>query len=187
MPIALYIIGGVIIAIVVLKSVLNSMKKKKQTNYFQTVIDKIKVDGYTISKYFVNLNRDLLIGFDEDKKELFVTKVNEEPKFYSFDKILDCTLNINGQNITKSSASNIVGGAILAGGVGALIGSTMKQKTSTKLTYVGLTLTIDNLSSPNLNLCFAKGDEYQCVNSKPALEEWHHVFKVIVERNLKSK
>ena len=75
----------------------------------------------------------------------------------------------------------------MAGGVGALVGSTMKQKTSTKLTSVGLALTIDNLTSPNLNLNFAKGDEYQCVNSKPALEEWHHVFKVIIKRNLKSK
>ena len=97
MPIFVYVIAGIIIAIVVLKSVLDSMKKKNQTNYFQTVIDKIKSDGYTISKYYVNLNRDLLIGFDEDKKELFVTTVNEEPKFYSFENILYCIVNINVQ------------------------------------------------------------------------------------------
>jgi hypothetical protein len=129
----------------------------------------------------------LLIGLDEEKKEVFITKINEAPKFYLFSEILDCTLNINGQKITKSSATNIIGGAVLAGGVGALVGSTMGQKTHTKLSYVGLILTIDNLTTPNLNLCFAQFNEAYCHQSKPALEEWHHVFKVIIERNMKSK
>lgn len=184
-PVPVYVILGVIVIIVLIVSFLKLRKSKQSVGYFESKLTELKDQGYTVNKHYINKPETVIIGFDENKKTLFAAKVDKQVKFFPFEKIIDCKININGEDIAKSSAANIVGGAILGGGIGALIGASMKTNKSTKLTYTGLSITFDDLTFPKLDICFAEKNEFQCQGSRKGLEEWHGIFKVIIERNSK--
>ncbi|MDA3780562.1 MAG: hypothetical protein PF487_10150, partial [Bacteroidales bacterium] len=110
---------------------------------------------------------------------------NHKEIILNFNEIIDCEVKINEEVIQKSSASNIISGAIIAGGIGALIGSIISKKQKKDINYVGLVLTVNNIVTPRLNLCFSSGIMAEA--KVDIVSEWHNVFKVIIERNIKNR
>lgn len=178
------IIFFVIAAVVVLIVIVSTKSAKKRKNRLDELLKGvINKHSLNLKKIHKSMDNKLLISFDESKKKLVLVNRNDVAITIDFDLIIDCVVNINGETISKSSATNIIGGAILAGGIGALIGSTMKSKSKKEIDYVGLRLTLNNLEHPMVDLCFQQG-QYSEVETDNVIE-WHSVFKVIIERNSK--
>jgi len=173
----------VVITVIIIASVLVFIQARNKKNELNNSLNSFcDINNFNCNKKYINIQDGFLLTYDEVKKKIILIKRNKEPKTIDFNLVLDCVVSIDGETINKSSVTNIIGGAILGGGIGALIGASIKSKKVEKIDNISLVLTINDLSSPKLEIKFpilGMTSDYD----KEEVEEWHNVFKVIIERN----
>ncbi len=149
-------------------------------NTLQDIIETLMTKhNLNLDKHFKSQNNTNFVGFDQSQSKILIA-TNTKQRVVGFKDILDCAISIDGQTIEKSSTSKIVAGEVLAGGVGAVIGATMKDKDQ-QINAIGLTVTLNDLTAPTMEIIFDSSNEAK--NYKSQVEEWHGIFKIIMERN----
>lgn len=151
----------------------------------------------TINKRFSGYNFDLIHDMENECVWYFV-RVNDElqHKQINYKDIFQVEYKQDDQTITSTSRSSQLGGALvggaLAGGVGAVIGGLSgKQKQSSQVKQIMLTLLIDDLEIPSLDIEFAffhPPKDLSQVDDSVA-RDWYNLFRVIitkVERELEN-
>jgi len=157
------------------------LNKNKQKNAFEE--RSIKLLKYDFSKMCEF--KDKTIGVDE-KKALFVYSVwNNEPIEVPFKAILDCEVLKDNISIGKISTKGAIVGGILAGGVGAMIGSQAGKKLYEEINSLDLKIYVDNIQNPTIKINFFRSfdGKFNLDRSLKLIEDWEGVFKVILIRN----
>lgn len=107
-----------LVLIIVVKIKSNS-KINTKINETNKKFDKMALLGYKNKK----LN---YVGFNNKTKEITISADGVSDSFIKYDDIVKVELIENGK--TTMSIGNVIGGAILAGGVGAIIGALNKNE-----------------------------------------------------------
>ncbi|ETT82252.1 SHOCT domain-containing protein [Viridibacillus sp. FSL R5-0477] len=89
------------------------------------------------SQSYTSKDNDVKLILDEDNKKIgIINLLNDNAFEYDYKDILEVTILENGDTVTKTSRSSQVGGALLgavvAGGVGAIIGGLTGERSSTQ-------------------------------------------------------
>lgn len=141
---------------------------------------------------------------DKKNKELAFLRyrndsyVYKKPIYYWFEKIIEVSLVIDGETVTKTSRGSQLGGALLgsalAGGTGAIIGG-LSGKTSSKeeVSKIYLKITMDSSSSSVKTIPFldekhpVKKDSKTFQKAFNKATEWEGQLKVIIHNNGKAE
>ncbi|MEC1697762.1 hypothetical protein [Schinkia azotoformans] len=117
---------------------------------------------------------------------------NEEFTFRTFDfkDIVESSIKENGNTVTRTSKGAIVGGAVLAGGIGAVVGGLAGNKTSNEqVKKLTLSIVVDDLIDPVYDINFINA-ELPISKNNPLYEniytdlnKWHKRISVILKRN----
>jgi hypothetical protein len=97
---------------------------------------------------------------------------------------------VDGAQVTKTSRSSQLGGAILggilAGGVGAIIGGlSATQETTTDVKQIDLNIIVNDTSSPQLMITMFKSGINSPVDKKPAMDNarhWHNLISILIHQ-----
>lgn len=155
------------------------------------MVDKFIADKeITVNKRFNGNGSDLIHDMENECIWYFARANNGlKHKQLKYSDIFQVEYKQDDQIITSTSRSSQLGGALvggaLAGGVGAVIGGLGgKQKQSSQVKQIFLTLLIDDLETPSLDIEFAffhpPRDASQ-VNDKEA-KDWYNLFRVIIKK-----
>ena len=112
-------------------------------------------------------------------------------KLINFNDIFEAEIKTNNNTISKISLGGTIAGGVLAGGVGALIGSQSNKKTVDKIKTITLKINTKDFDNPiiNFNLFESidkKGDNPDGDKVKETLknaEKWEGMLKIILEEN----
>jgi hypothetical protein len=137
-----------------------------------------------------SLENDRLLGLDENIKKIgYFTENNY--KLYSYRDILRSEILIDGVQVTRTSRSSQLGGAILggilAGGVGAIIGGlSASQETTNEIKRVDLNIIVNDTSSPQLAITLIKPEsgiiEARNKTYKDEASHWHNLISVLIHQ-----
>jgi len=122
-----------------------------------------------------------LIAVSESDEVFYHVASDMELTKIPFSKIISSELKVDDQTVQGVSLKGAAAGAIIAGGIGAVIGAKSKQKKKVKSIVVDIT--VNNLMNPNIKLWFYNGHEPELNMSMKSSEKWQSIFKVIIERN----
>lgn len=109
----------------------SSETQKQKIKSINSKVDelKIKYDKLICLGYEKSIDELYYIGFDNNNKELGIKTKGFVEKIISYDKLIGVEFVENGK--TTLSIGNIVTGALLANGTGAIIGAMNKKNTIT--------------------------------------------------------
>jgi hypothetical protein len=147
------------------------------------------------------LSDDYLTGIALNKSEgklayfkRFNIKEEFQSSFYNFSDILECSIIEDGETVTKTSSSSLIGramaGGVLFGGIGAVVGGLTGEKIANEKIYKAtLSIVFDDLDYPirevnflNSNMLVDRNSElYRIVFDE--LNRWHKTISVIIKRN----
>lgn len=135
------------------------------------------------------------IALDQDKETLIIlVRQNINSNFnsvtFDFKDIMECSIIEDEETITKSSKSLAIGGALVAGGTGAVVGGLLGDKHSNeKVLKATLSIVVDDIMNPvheinflNSNILVDRNSElYQTVYKD--IYKWYKRIGVILKRN----
>lgn len=174
----------------------NKLHKKIQNKFQQTNLE--------ISQKFISINSNSAIGVDENNKKVSIVESNGDTKkinanqveyteqIFLFKDILESEVLIDGETVTKTSRSSQLGGALIgavvAGGVGAIIGGLSGNTSSKeKVEKIQLKIIVNDTRKPIRMISFLeepisvdkKDDKFKRANDE--VMHWHSLFKVLIE------
>ncbi|MEF2625300.1 SHOCT domain-containing protein [Ruminococcus bicirculans (ex Wegman et al. 2014)] len=142
----------IIVAAVIGTVIYEIYKSKKQNNEYENSELGIK---YARGEYRPTSDTNIIRYMSSDEKNHLFT-FGHASKIYRYDQLVHFELIEDNETIFKSSGSigRAIAGGALAGGIGALIGSsTASRKSDTKVRYLGINATI-NPGAQLLNVTF---------------------------------
>ncbi|MFV2049638.1 hypothetical protein CJ195_21895 [Bacillus sp. UMB0899] len=157
----------------------------------------IVYDDYTFSDDGVSG-----IAISEKENKLYIFKRTELNKDYqivkfNFNQVVESGIVEDGQTLTKTSKSGLVGGSLLggaiAGGFGAVVGAMSANNTSTEqVKRLSLSIVVDNLMNPVHDIVFLVNTQQPYSKDNPLYKTafdkcnlWHKRVSVIIKRNEK--
>lgn len=146
--------------------------------------DKLKAFNLSVRNDFY----DSTIGIDEEKRLIIFVEPNKEPTLIPFDEIIDFEILKDSETVSKVSAKGVIVGGVLAGGLGAIIGSQSGKKNKEKVESLDLIIRIDNIKNGIIKINFYKKKEYipTLKEATETIEKWEGILKVVLERRKKS-
>lgn len=152
-----------------------------------------EMNGYLPTKRLYTFNNESLISIDDKSEKLVITMLDKN-KVFSFKEIIESEIIYDDVTVTKTSRSSQIGGAVVgglvAGGVGAIIGGlSANTKSINKIKKVSLKLMVDSTVNPNHKITLFENpveldkDDIRILPSLKDAEDWHSIFKVIINRN----
>ncbi len=142
----------IIVAAVIGTVIYEIYKSKKQNNEYENSELGIK---YARGEYHPTSDLNIIRYMSSDEKNHLFT-FGHASNIYRYDQLVHFELIEDNETIFKSSGSigRAIAGGALAGGIGALIGSsTASRKSDTKVRYLGINVTI-NPGAQLLNVTF---------------------------------
>lgn len=138
------------------------------------------------------------IALDQDKEIIVILvrqNINSNFNSFTFDfkDIMECSIIEDEEIITKTSKSLAIGGALVAGGTGAMVGGLLGDKYSNEKVFKAtLSIVVNDLMNPfyeinflNSNMLVDRNSElYQTVYKD--MYKWHKRIGLILNRNEKS-
>lgn len=173
-------------------------KIKEQINTKNKLLDLVN-DIKVNNKKFINEENTKAIVIDEANKKVYLFSPTENKNLsYNFDDIIQSEVIIDGNTIiTTNRGSQIVGiavGGLLAGGIGAILGSISGSKTSKQeIRNIDLKLTINDMNNPIFKINFLSHlikngwskDSSKVKNALSEIEEWQGYFDIILKQQNK--
>jgi len=128
---------------------------------------------------------DSTIGVDEDKRLIVFVEPNKVPILISFDEIIDFEILKDSETISKVSAKGVIVGGVLAGGLGAIIGSQVGKKSKDKVGSLDLIIRVDKIQNATIKINFYEKKQYipTLKVATETMDKWQGIMKVIMERN----
>ncbi|MEK3719237.1 SHOCT domain-containing protein [Paenibacillus sp. FSL H8-0034] len=159
--------------------------------------------GFNVSKKIIAADLDTAICLDEESKTICLMYAGmKTSKVYSYKDILEVEVVEDGNTITKTSRGSQVGGAligaVLAGGVGAIIGGLSGSKVqSNRINRIDLKMVVNDTEKPVVFINFmneydeatgikdTRGEKKDSKKYKSAYEkvtQWHGLMSVLIKR-----
>ncbi len=184
----------IMIISIVLTNIEANRMRKNQKGENLSKIDKLLAENNVIkSQFYSNDNQTDTIVLDEEHSQIAIIKKLNETFTLSklpYSSLVESELKEDGVSITKTSKGAVVGGALLAGGFGAIVGGLVSNKSSQdEIRRITLNLTVDDLSSPIHTIEFMTLNENYIKKDNPYFKErfnqathWHKLCSVIINR-----
>lgn len=162
-----------------------AFEKQKITEVIVSKLNEAKNQNFNPTQTIWSHDEDRLLGLDDNIKKIgyFTPK---EYKFYTYRDILRSEILVDGVQVTKTSRSSQLGGAILggilAGGVGAIIGGlSASQETQTNINRIDINVIVNDVSSPQLiiNVFNSRGDSKEKMDYA---RHWHNLMSVLIRQ-----
>jgi len=178
---------AVIIAIVAIIVQFSNNKKHKE----ETQIAISGIPDYTATDTYLSESSGISISFDNQRKKICLIDKLHKSYLYSYDKILQCEIVVDGETVLKQSTSGTIGrsvlGGILTGGVGAIIGGTTASKTHKEnISRIDLKIIIDDTSNPVFRINFmnikTKKKSFIYRASYSQVEKWHGILAGLIRQ-----
>ena len=117
------IIGVIILAIIMIVAIQSAKKEAENKNSLQGQLkqDKFKVDK-TYDIISLGINKQVLFDLDS-KKIAILDAVAKTVNYVKFSSIIDCEIIEDNTTIMKGGIGRAIVGGVLAGGVGAIVGT----------------------------------------------------------------
>lgn len=188
--------------------------KKDKEDARNRLVEKIK-SNFTeaeveVSQQYITPNYSVLVLDEKNKKVSFLDSgeslnlrdmnffgavtdsIEYLSRTYYFKDILEVEVIVDGEMITKTSRSSQVGravlGALLAGGVGAIIGGvTGKTSSIKKVKSIQLKIIVNDIKNPILMVDFLNENTVidrtseKFTKANEEVMHWHSLFKVIID------
>ncbi|MGD0030620.1 hypothetical protein SLT67_04605 [Paenibacillus illinoisensis] len=147
---------------------------------------------FSFSQVIANERHDLAIAVDEQGNKLCI--IDSAIRVFSSRDILELELVEDEVQLTKTSRSSQIGGAlvgsVLAGGVGAVIGGLSGQKTTSndKVKRIYLKMIVNDTKRPYVTIEFLDEKREILKKDKKAIEasnkanHWYGVLSVLIKR-----
>ncbi|QJI52489.1 hypothetical protein [Psychrobacillus phage Perkons] len=196
------LIFGLIVAFIIILNMVKSKNKKLEYKELISIqsdyIDKIKSIGIKyddiafdenhLNGIMINEKDNIICIFKRHKSgEDFIYKV------INFKDILESGIVSDGQTITKTSTSSMIGRSLLGsvfGITGAVVGGLSANKSSNEqVKNMKLSIVLDDLSHPIRDIVFLQSDKYLGTDNHSVklanlkCEKWHKRISVIINRN----
>ncbi len=178
----------VIVIFVIIFSVINGNKqndKKEQANRRMSFLK-----DYNLTHVDTTSNDFGTIAIDNDSK-LFLYATNSNLLKLNFDDIIGFEILKDGETINKINRTGAVIGGVLAGGLGAVVGSQMNKQSKTVVKKIEFNLFTKDINNPTLKFMMYNGinlkdstgfdisDKFEV--RMPIIEKWEGIFKIIVD------
>jgi len=186
-------------------------EKKEKANKERKKQDGIKVKnkldylGFKVAQNF-NATKEIIKNFNDDitsfgidensKKVIFYGK--EHKKIYNYNDILESKIIEDGMEKTVTSRGSLIGralvGAVIAGGVGAIIGGLSSQKEhKSSVSQIDLQIVINDIKKPvllipierfttNGQLVYVGKEDQLYKKAYDEASHWHHLISVIIKK-----
>jgi hypothetical protein len=148
----------------------------------------ISNNGFSTDVNFTVDGHSATICIDEDKERIIWVHNNGSNKVIPFKEIIEFEVLKNGNSITKISKSGLITGAIIGGGVGAIIGANSNKNTIEKITRLDLLLNLESIKDPIFKVNFYNNPEGKFSQGYlEVMEKWEGMMKIILKRNAEKK
>lgn len=170
----------------------------------EKIKEKFDEEGLNISQQYLSVHYSVL-GLDENNQKVCFLDSNENSKMVTVDNIkyttktflykdiLESEIIIDGETVSKTSRSSQIGGvvvgAVLAGGVGAIIGGLSgKTASKEKVEKIQLKVIVNDTKKPVRILTFLdepstidrKNDKF--IKANDQVMHLHSLFKVLIDK-----
>lgn len=139
----------IIVALCIFMAV-NLLKKQKKAK--NEIEEKIKAEGFIISKKIQTSNSRLYV--DDVNKKWFVqdNRYNSNPKFMKFSDLLEFEIYEDGNSIAKGKTGRALVGGVLFGVVGAVAGSAGKKEIKNTCSALQVRIRVNDLQCPEITM-----------------------------------
>ena len=179
---------GVIILFVIIQQTMRSKRGKKMEDYLSNISDFTPIksikDGTSSELLAINEQRDFLIVRaylnGDFKHEIIKNK-----------DLVEVTIETDSKTISKANMTGAIAGAVIAGGVGALIGSQAGKSQIERVKNIDLKLTTTSIEEPiksfqifsSIDNKGDKIDSFAVQESLKKAQEWEAIFKVALKKD----
>ncbi|WP_431809148.1 SHOCT domain-containing protein [Brevibacillus agri] len=174
---------------------------QKRNMMDETIARMRKNENFSISKKYLSDHNDCGIAIDENAKKISFLYM-DRAYTYSYKDILESEIIEDGISVTKTSRGSQIGGAllgaVLAGGVGAIVGGLSgEKKTLDKVKNVDLKVIVNDTKNPIHKINFFKsidpityqetkdGEKKDSPKYKAAIENanhWQALISVLIRQ-----
>ena len=154
------------------------------------ITDMCKEDAFEVSQIYIG-NRTGIALDENSKKVCLINDFNL--RFFPYTDILSSEIKQNGIEITKTSRSSQLAGAlvggVLFGGVGAIIGGLSGSKSSSndKIKDLELNIIVNDIKNPVHTIPFlgleCKKDDAVYIEANKKAQHWFGIMSVIIKQN----
>ncbi len=184
--VAIFLVIAIVGAIV--SGVLTDNKKKELVSEIETL------DDFTPTQHFMGADGNSGIAIDETRRKICLIRSFgsfTSKRVLPYQDVIASEIAEDGESITKTMRSSQIGGAVvgavLLGGVGALIGG-LSGKTKTKNTVkrIELQISLNDTSNPIHNILFlnieTNRDGIVYKSSFQSAQRWHGIVAAVIRQ-----
>ena len=175
----------IVLGIFIVGFVIYTLIQGKQMDRDKEVrLKNISNNGFSTDVNFTVDGNSATICIDEDKERLIWIHNNGSNKVIPFNEIIGFEVLKNGNSVTKISKSGLIAGAIIGGGIGAIIGANSNKSTVEKITKLDLLLNLESIKDPVFKVNFYNNVEGNFSQRYlEVMEKWEGMMKIIMKRN----
>lgn len=154
---------GLIITLVISS---NQNAQSRQDNLLKMKEDLSSIDNFYPIKTIEAYGNAYIFSIDEEREKIVFIDNLHNKTVLSFEDILGCEINIDGETIFNKSTVRTIGGTLiggaLLGGVGAVVGGLSgSSKQKTKIQKLTLIIKIKSIANPTITFeCFNAWEAY---------------------------
>lgn len=149
--------------------------------------------NFTVSQKHIGKDNKTSLAIDENSQKIGLIEGNKQ-KTFSYRDILQSEIIEDGVQITTTSRSSQIGGAligsVLAGGVGAIIGGlSARQIASEEFKKIDLRIIVNDTQNPVFVLNFMNQEDFPVKQASPIYKEaiekanrWHYLISVLIKK-----
>jgi hypothetical protein len=183
-----------IAVIIIVKFAFGAMVEKK-TEKLKGHIGSL--ENFSADYSIIDCHGENALALDKSGKLLFVEAPgHEDPSdsIVNFENVIAVEILNDNQVVTKNSLEGAVVGGVLAGGIGALIGSQSSKSNIKKISSITIKINTNSIDRPffKLDLFFsvkADGEDIFVESVQDALsraEKWEGMLKAVLDQNRQS-
>lgn len=173
-----------------------SSKDKTRKKHETLVKDQLKSNGIELDHILFDYDSESSICIDDtNSKVVFTTLIDGRNRstIFDYNEVLDFEVKQNDTTSYKNSLSGALVGGVVAGGVGAIIGSQRNKKAITVVNNVTLILTVKSIKDPVIYLQLIDRSESYTTESSEVFsanieaEKWNGIFKIVFDKTAEIK
>ena len=179
----------VIVIFVIIFTIINDNKKKIKNDLADRRMLFFK--EYNLTHVDSTSNDFGTIAIDNDSK-LFLYATNSSVIKIHFDNITGFEIIKDGETVNKMNRTGAVIGGVLAGGLGAVVGSQMNKQSKTVVKKIEVIIFTNDINNPTVKFIMYNGNNLKDstgfdISDKfelrlPIIEKWEGILKIVVDQ-----